>query len=127
MRTSAAAHELHRTVLAALLMTGLLGGSPCRADSALESAPRGPASVRAQARLDFRITVLPMLSLRIGPERTRIEANSGTITLQHDVTAGRVDGLPAARNMALQAHREIVVHDVSTTSPGAGVLTVASP
>lgn len=113
-----------RTVLVVL---SLAGGLPCRAGSAFESGPPSGPAVRARAHLDFRITVLPALALLITPERLRIEANSGGVTMLQHMTADHPNGKRLDRNIQLRALREIVVTELRAMPARAEMVTVASP
>ena len=118
---------VHRIACVALLIAGLSARLSCQAGSAFESAHPSGSPARATTHLDFRITVLPALALQITPERVRVEANSGAISMQHELASGSTDGQRPGRSAQLQSHREIVVHEFHPAPGRAEILTVASP
>ena len=112
---------------AAALLLGMALAPACRADSSLQSGPPGGGALSASAHLDFRVTVLPSLSMSTLASGVRIQANSGVLTLQRgEMRAG--DGRAPAASAQLQPHRQVVDTSMRTTAFAAGdLVTIASP
>lgn len=112
---------------AAALLLGMALAPACRADSSLQSGPPGGGALSASAHLDFRVTVLPSLSMSTLASGVRIQANSGVLTLQRgEMRAG--DGRAPATSAQLQPHRQVVDTSMRTTAFAAGdLVTIASP
>ncbi len=111
--------------IAGLLAAALV--SPCHADSALRSASGGSGAISGSAHLDFRITVLPSLSLSAQGAGYRVQGNSGVLTLQHS-RVGAEDGRAPANSAQLSPRRQVVDTALRTASPDTGdLVTVASP
>ncbi|MDE2629047.1 MAG: hypothetical protein KGL99_18015 [Burkholderiales bacterium] len=114
-------------VRAAALLLGLALAPVCRADSSLQSGAPGGAALSASAHLDFRVTVLPSLSMSTLASVVRIRANSGALTLQRD-QIGAADGPVRATSAQLQPHRQVVDTSMRSTAFAAGDrITIASP
>ena len=120
-----ASHDL-RAALAVLLI-GAAAASTCRADSQVRSAPASGAPLSASAHLDFRVTVLPSLSLSMQAQGAQVRGNAGVLTIQS--SRSDVDG-SAAPSTSLQLRPRNLV--VDTALPRSAilandVLTIASP
>ena len=112
---------------AAALLLGMALAPACRADSSLQSGPPGGGALSASAHLDFRVTVLPSLSMSTLASGVRIQANSGVLTLQRGEMRAGDDRAPAT-SAQLQPHRQVVDTSMRTTAFAAGdLVTIASP
>jgi hypothetical protein len=125
-RTNCSTDKEPQPTIGSLLVHGvvallLLGATApaCRAESALQSASLRHGLIAASAQIDFRITVLPSLSLATQASGVRIQGNSGVLTLQRDA--------PSASTQLRPSHR-VVNTELRASALGAGErITVASP
>ena len=100
---------------------------PCRAQATLQGAPGASGAATASARLDFRITVLPSLSLSTQATGVRAQGNSGVLTLQHSRTDAD-DGRAPIGSSQLAPRRQVVdAAERSSRADGVNLITVASP
>jgi uncharacterized protein (DUF2345 family) len=91
----------------------------CRAESALQSSSPRHGPIAASAQLDFRITVLPSLSLAAQAGGLRVQANSGTLTMQRD---------GASASTQLRPSHRVVDAELRSPALDAGErITIASP
>ena len=117
----------HIGIGATALLLGLALAPACRADSSLQSGPPGGGALSASAHLDFRVTVLPTLSMSTLANGVRIQANSGVLTLQRD-SIGAGDGRAPTTSTQLQPRRRVVDTSMRSTAFAAGdLITIASP
>lgn len=110
-----------------VLLIGAALASPARADSQLQSAPATGRAPAATAHLDFRVTVLPSLSLSMQSSGLRVQGTGGALTVQRSLRDAP-DG-SAPRSHALLRPRHQVIDSALPQSGlrGAELVTIASP
>jgi hypothetical protein len=114
------------TALAVLLL-GTAAALACRADSQLQTGPAGRGTLSASAHLDFRVTVLPSVTLSMQPQGARVTGNAGVLTVQHS-RAELVDG--AMPSSSVQLRPQFLVIDAAlprAAQSGSDLVTIASP
>ena len=108
-----------------LLALGL--ASQSHAESALQTAPSSGRSLNASARLDIRVTVLPVLALTAQASGLRIQGNGGVLTVQRDL-AGQWDGrAPSASTQVRPQGRVIDTAVLVSRLDTSDLITIASP
>lgn len=97
------------------------------AESTLQTTASGSATIGASTHLDFRVTVLPSLGLSAQTDGVHIQANSGVLTLQHDVR-GVWDGRTPAGSLQLRPRHQVIDTLIRTSAfAGSDLITIASP
>ncbi len=108
-------------------LLGAAAASHCRADSQwLSDAPAGRA-LGASAHIDFKVTVLPSLSLSMQGTGLRIQGNGGGLTVQAS-PRGAAEGSAPSSHAQLRPRHQVIDTSMSQSGfNGAAMVTVASP
>lgn len=111
----------------ALLLVGAASASTCRADSQVRSTPASDGPLSASAHIDFRVTVLPSLSLSMQAQGAQVRSNAGVLII-HGSRRDTDDG--AAPSTSLQLRPRNLVIDTALPRGvilANDVVTIASP
>lgn len=100
---------------------------PSHAESTVQAGTAAGAAVSASAHLNFRVTVLPSLTMSMLGSAVHVQGNAGALVLQHE-QRNDWDGRAPASSWQLRQHHQVIDTVLSNTSSvGSTLVTLAAP